>query len=559
MSHSIVKISRVFIFVILALCIQLPGQEESEVPPAFPGAEGFGKYVQGGTRLPPDLTRPVQIQTFFVTNLNDRGAGSLREAVESSGFRVVIFKVSGVIELDEPLNITQGNITIAGQTAPGDGICIAGYPLGIQANNVVIRFLRMRLGDANNIEADAFGIATGHSNIIIDHCSASWAVDETFSLYGVSDVTIQWNLISESLYESVHDKGTHGYGAIWGGNGVTFHHNMFAHHTSRNPRFNGGRFSKPELVDFRNNVIYNWGFNSAYGGEDEGRQNVVNNYYKAGPATRDHVKNRIVEPSYDRDMSGEEILYDGERDHTGRWYVAGNYVHGFPEITANNWAGGVQGEYADKPEIRMDEPFDVVEVPTESAEEAYKNVLKWGGALLPRRDPIDRRIMEEARTGTATYGGSYNEEVNAENSGIIDTPSDVGGYPEYSSTDPLPDSDEDGIPDVWESENGLDPNDASDAHEIEDPSGYSNLELYLNALAAPAMPEPYHKSPELTFEHLENAVKISWDPVFAGFLLEKTGDPKPDNWEPVPGSQEGISITLSPSEADENTFFRLRR
>jgi pectate lyase len=457
-------------------------------PPAFPGAEGYGKYATGGTRLPEGLTRPVPITVHKVTNLNDSGPGSFRAAVSASGPRVVIFEVSGTIHLQSNLNITNSYITIAGQTAPGDGICITGYPFAVHASNVVIRFLRMRLGDANNQEADAFGIASGYNNIIIDHCSVSFGVDETFSFYAVSNVTVQWTIISESLYRSVHDKGTHGYGSLLGGVGVSFHHNLYAHHTSRTPRFNGGRAGTAgtELVDFRNNVIYNWGFNGAHGGEVGARINVVNNYYKYGPATSgDQRRYRIVEPTSDRLMSGQILLDENNQPyHSSQWFVEGNFVDGFPSVTADNWAGGVQGSFAGDPDIRSDEPFEVAfALPGFSALEAYQRVLLHAGAVLPARDPIDRRILDETRTGTAAYGATYGA-----GRGIIDTPDDVGGFPPLRSLPAPPDSDGDGIPDDWETVWGLDPHSAADAHRIEHPSGYSHLERYLNALAAPGMP-----------------------------------------------------------------------
>ena len=534
------------IFMALAACMA----QGQDLVPAFPGAEGFGKWATGGTRLPPEITRPVPIKTLFVTNLNDSGEGSLRAAVEASGPRVVIFRVSGIIQLSEPLVVRNGNLTVAGQTAPGDGICIAGYPMGIDANNVVVRFLRMRLGDANDIEADAFGITPGRSNIIIDHCSTSWAIDETFSLYAVRDVTVQWCMITESLYKSIHEKGTHGYGSIWGGNGASFHHNLFAHHTSRTPRFNGGRASLPELTDFRNNVIYNWGFNSAYGGEVQAQINVVNNYYKYGPATRESVRARIVEPTSDRDMSGQVFLDEnGDPYHTGKWHVSGNHVYGFPAITADNWAGGVQGAFADDPGIRANEPFPVVDIPTQSAEEAYRDVLRLGGARLPRRDPVDRRIMEEVRTGTATHGGIYGA-----GTGIIDTPSDVGGYPAYNSIEPLPDTDSDGIPNVWESANGLNPDDAGDAHTVTQ-TGYTHLEQYLNALAAPAMPDPYGMQPVIAATPSGESVILSWDPRFAGYRLEYSEDPGTAGWEPVAGSTAATEVRV-PRQTLEG-FYRL--
>lgn len=307
---------------------------------------------------------------------------------------------------------------------------------------------------------------------MIDHVSLSWSIDETGSFYDNENFTLQWSILSESLYESQHDKGRHGYGGIWGGAGATFHHNLLAHHSSRNPRFNGARYTttpETELVDFRNNVIYNWGGNSSYAGE-EGSHNVVGNYYKAGPATGSN-RDRILDASAHSSEFG-----------LGKWYITGNYVDGFPEITADNWKGGVQRVSAAEIEsIRMDEPFDAPALPSEeSAEEAFESVLANAGAILPRRDTLDARIVHEVRTGTATFGGSYGT-----GTGIIDSQEEVGGWPELLSAAPPVDSDGDGIPDEWEIANGLDPNDPSDASEINS-SGYSNLESYIHTITETA-------------------------------------------------------------------------
>jgi pectate lyase len=417
---------------------------------AFPGAEGFGRFTTGGRGG----------QVIAVTNLNDSGPGSLRAAIQAQGARTIVFRLSGTIALQSALIISIGALTIAGQTAPGDGICLKDFPLIIAADHVIIRFLRLRLGDIHKLQEDAIS-CIGRKNIIIDHCSMSWGTDEVASFYDNENATVQWCLISESLNHSYHRKGDHGYGGIWGGKGATFHHNLLAHHSSRNPRFNGSRtHGKPdkEVVDFRNNVIYNWGENSAYGGE-AGKQNVIANYYKYGPATRE-TKNRIVEPS----------------DAKGRWYVAENFVFGFPEITANNWAGGVQGKFANRG--RVDSPHPFAPVVTHTAEQAYGLVLANVGAVLPKRDAVDARIIAEVKNGTATYGGTWGK-----GSGIIDSQNEVGGWPTLHSAPAPIDDDHDGMADEWERAHGLDPANPDDRNADFNGAGYTNLEKYLNSLA----------------------------------------------------------------------------
>jgi len=424
---------------------------------SFPEAEGFGKFAAGG--------RGGKI--YEITNLNDKGSGSFREAVEAKGARIIVFKVSGTIVLASRLTIKNDSITIAGQTAPGDGICLSNYPLYVAANEVIIRYLRIRLGDTCPNDDDAFGCTSAKKNIIIDHCSISWSIDETFTVYGMENFTAQWCIMSESLYRSHHEKGSHGYGGIWGGKNSTYHHNLLAHHSSRNPRFAGGETPVCVNVDFRNNVIYNWGFNSAYGGE-AGNINVVGNYYKAGPATTSSVKYRIVEPS----------------DTSGRWYVDSNYVFGSAAISANNWSGGVQGGNATFPQIKVVNPFPYAPVKMHNAEELFKLVTEKAGAVLPQRDPIDRRIAEEGKNGTATYYSRYyNPEHGFGNNltprGIIDSQNVVGGWPVLNTATPPLDSDHDGMPDSWETSHNLNPNDPADRNKIAS-DGYTYIESYLN-------------------------------------------------------------------------------
>ncbi len=426
---------------------------------AFPGAEGFGRYTSGGRG-----GRIIQ-----VTNLkDDNNPGSFRYAINQSGPRIIVFTVSGTIMLNSDLNISNGNLTIAGQTAPGDGICIANHTVECKASNVIVRYLRFRLGDLTKEANDSFW-GREQKNIIIDHCSFSWAIDENGSWYDNTNFTMQWCIYSESLYHSFHPKGDHGYGGIWGGIGATFHHNLIADNSSRNPRFNGARYISThatELVDFRNNVIFNWGFNSAYGGES-GNQNIINNYYKPGPATSSSKTDRIVNPS------------DPLNPGTGysKWYVAGNYVEGNSTVSADNWNGGVQPEDAPLDSIKLNNPLPAAPVVTQSAQDAYNSVLQNAGANFPARDSADLRVVNEVKTGYAPFGATY----NGGKKGIIDSQKDVGGWPVLKSLPAPLDSDHDGMPDDWEIARGLNPNDSTDSHKTA-PDGYTYIEDYINGL-----------------------------------------------------------------------------
>lgn len=440
---------------LLLLCVILSGtvfaQQDENTALAFPGAEGFGRYTTGGRGG----------KVICVTNLEDSGEGSLRHALQKDGPRIIVFKVSGTIFLTRSLDINKGNVTIAGQTAPGEGITIAGYPVKLKADNIIIRYLRFRLGDINKVEDDAINCVGGHNgkpaykDIIIDHCTMSWSTDECATFYGNQNFTLQWCLISESLRKSVHVKGNHGYGGIWGGDGASFHHNLLAHHDSRNPRFcHPGITSIAGVIDFRNNVIYNWGKNSAYGG-DTRTINIVNNYYKPGPATEKN-RSRIFQPYLP----------------CGKFYIEGNYVEGEPKVTNSNWLG-----VKPKGEVKMDtvllwSPLPYEAVSTQPAEQAYKLVLEKAGASLVR-DKIDSRVVEEVRKGTYTYGDK----------GMIDSQNQVGGFLKFvSQTSIEPDSDNDGMPDIWEVANNLDPNNSEDASEYTLDKQYTNIEVYINSL-----------------------------------------------------------------------------
>ncbi|WP_201743589.1 pectate lyase family protein [Roseiconus nitratireducens] len=424
----------------IALSLMVSQPIHANGVPAFPGAEGYGALTTGGRGG----------RVIAVTNLNASGPGSLRAACEAEGPRIVTFTVGGTIDGD--IRIRNDHITIAGQTSPGDGITIKGS-LGIDASDVVIRYIRVR----TDHEGDAIG-GRYRKSIIIDHVSASWSTDEVFSLYHNENVTLQWCMITEACAKA---DGSHRFGGIWGNQYGTYHHNLFAHNDSRNPRWASGC----GYNDYRNNVLFNWGYQTAYGGEakqkGDRRQppvefstiNLVANYYRPGPATRSNVRDRIANPSA-RD--------DGD---FGSWYVAKNYVDGSPGVTANNWLG-VDG----KSFTKLASPWEAMPIREQTAKDAYLAVLEHAGCSLPKRDSIDARIIEEVRNGTATRG----------NNGIITTPNEVGGWPTLQSAEAPQDSDNDGMPDEWERKHGFNANNAGDNSSDKDGDGYTNVEEYLN-------------------------------------------------------------------------------
>ena len=432
--------------------LMTPEQAKAADLAAFPGAEGGGKYTTGGRGG----------EVYHVTNLNDDGEGSLRDAISRPN-RTIVFDVSGTIHLKSALRLEQPNITIAGQTAPGDGICVGDYNIVIAADNVIIRYMRFRPGDISHAENDAV-FARYNKDIILDHCSTSWSTDETMSLYGVANTTVQWCVISESLAMAVHAKGRHGYGGIWGGANTTYHHNLVATHTSRLPRYYAANNSHPEFKgsadnDMVNNVIYNWGFNNAYGGEGV-TVNVINNYYKSGPITNNYVLDRIWNPA------------------TGIYYFSGNVLEGNAEVTNDNLKGVDYGE--DSTPVFPDEPVYDYLIPMDNidtAENAYAKVLEGAGAIIPKRDSYDAKIINDAKNGT---GRSINNE------------NEVAGWPELNSAEAPTDTDRDGMPDEYEDKNGLDKNNPEDCKAFA-ANGYTNLENYLNNIvetaAVPANPE----------------------------------------------------------------------
>ena len=508
--------------------------------PAFPGAEGHGRYVTGGRGG----------KVVHVTNLNDSGTGSFREAVKS-GKRIIVFDVAGVIALKSDLKIAD-NITILGQTAPSPGVTLRYYTVQPGSNNI-IRFLRIRRGQEKNINdgADA-SWQRNKTGIIFDHCSFSWSIDEVASFYDNNNFTMQWCTVAESLTNPGHSKGAHGYGGIWGGKLASFHHNFVGHLMNRGPRFNGARYGwtgytsnkeydtykwkntvQAENVDFRNCVMYN-AQGTCYGGPGGGQINIVNNYYKAGPShslngtTQNGLK---VDVSTGKERGSQDRITlvtlstsgNSDKNHpeffdmTSRYFINGNttettkgsvtenkdwkgidYDKGIPSLNGEHYSPDAKNFYGDNVahvtisgkscvKIKMDTPAPTGDVTTHSAAKAFSKVLAYSGASL-YRDEIDARYMEEAKTGTAKYKGSITNSP-----GIIDKVSDVNGYTEANfgkGSRPADfDTDNDGIPDAWETANGLDPNDASDAltYSLDSKGYYTNLEVYANSLVEDIM------------------------------------------------------------------------
>ncbi|HVG16578.1 MAG TPA: hypothetical protein VM935_16510, partial [Chitinophagaceae bacterium] len=414
---------------------------------------------------------------LIVTNLNDDGEGSLRKAVQAKGPRIVVFAVSGTIHLLSPLSI-KSDVTIAGQTAPGDGICLADYPVSLGGNNIIVRYIRVRMGDKNQNKGmvhgagsdDAFG-GVRRNNIVIDHCSFSWSTDEVFSMYAGDSTTAQWNMMSEPLNYSYHfetgdtDFERHGYGGIWGGKHASFHHNLIAHCNSRTPRFDGIRNSPIENVDYRNNVIYNWGSNNVYAGEG-GNYNIVNNYYKYGPSTSNSVKSRVANP-----FKTDKIPF-------GKFHISGNYMDGSAEVTADNWLGVKMDKGTDEDAVkaRLAAPFGTVEIKSQTAAGAYEAVLQHAGASF-RRDTLDERIISDVKNRTGKFidvqGGYPHGTAYAQS---------MTAWPTLKTSAPAPDGDRDGMPDEWEKKNGLNPSDASDAPGYKLDTLYTNIEVFINSI-----------------------------------------------------------------------------
>lgn len=477
----------------------LPGAEKpGDLPqariPAFPGAEGGGMYSFGGRGG----------RVFVVTSLADSGPGTFREACEAAGPRFVVFNVAGIIRLQDRIRIRAPYITIAGNTAPGDGVCIAGNTVELETHDVVIRHMRFRRGamDATDRNDSIGGNPIG--NIMIDHVSASWGLDENMSMYRhmqkhdgdpktpalklpTVNITIQHSIFSEAL-NTYH----HAFGSTIGGANSTFHHNLWACNTGRNP-------SVGMIHDFTfvNNVVFNWRHRTVDGGDHRSFYTIINNTFKPGPGTPagEPVAHRILKPESER---SETVV-----DNFGKAWVSGNVVEGNERVTRDNWDGGVQPDSRAPlaevlPGIRAEAPFRHAPLTIQSATAAYATVLANAGATLPRRDAVDRRVVEMVRTGRVTaaratpedsaraaavgYAERWVRELEeGVTLGFITNPAQVGGYPDYRGP-PHVDTDSDGMPDAWERAHGLDPRNPADAADDANGDGYTNIEDYINGL-----------------------------------------------------------------------------
>ena len=588
------KKSNILRFALTTMLVACVGTMSAQAP-AFPGAEGFGRYTTGG--------RGGKI--IHVTNLNDSGTGSLRWALSQSGAKTIVFDVGGYIDLKSQLNVSS-NTTIAGQTAPGDGITLRYYTLSLNGcDNVIIRFIRCRRSQVKDVNdgADATW-GRNRKNIIIDHCSFSWSIDEVASFYDNKDFTMQWCNITEALANAGHSKKAHSYGGIWGGKNASFHHNLIAHVQNRAPRFNGARYNwngydkekyensiQAERVDFRNCVMYNWGDgNGCYGGPGGGYINMVNNYYKAGPGTKN--KTRVTQVSVSDASNGGNNPFPG---YASRYYINGNYVTAASTPENYDWKGvifdnglyTINGEkYIADPNhyygenqtyvqntngvdcirLKLDEPIESGEVTTHNAQTAFDKVVRFGGASY-MRDECDIRYAEEAENGTTTFKGAI-----AKRAGILDVINDPEGT-EDPTTASYPylrekqqetgfDTDGDGMPDDWEVANGLDPNNPNDAKETTIDSAkewYTNLEVYLNSLVQYIMVEGNSDADDAVVEYYP--AYYNADGTFvAAINAESTGisEANSDNFEPVSNTFYNLDGTIA-KQGKNGVFIKVEK
>ena len=520
--------------------------------PAFPNAEGFGKYATGGRGG----------KVVEVTNLADTGVGSFRWAFTQypNNPITIVFTVSGIIDLQTAVKVNRSNFTVAGQTAPGDGICLKGNSflvngaraasLGGNHGNIIVRYIRSRPGSTLSTGVYGFDMENCH-DVIVDHCSFSWANEECAALYDTKNTTVQWCIMSEGLYNAGHAKGVRSYCGVWGGQNASYHHNLIAHQNSRTVRFDGARaHDTAALVDYRNNVIYNWVSSSAcYGGEVEipggfAHTNIVNNFYKPGPATASTLK--FVRP--DNPASSIAIA---------RWHVKGNIMNGDAAKTTNNWLGVdfANIPLASRDSAKRDTAFYIVDsILVQTAQNAYDSVLAYVGAIYPLRDSTDKRIINETKTGTATGLGSLNK------LGIIDLPTAVGGWNTYNTYNVPTDTDHDGMPDFWETMKGLDINNPDDRNDTL-PNGYTRLEEYLNSI--PVLNPLPIKIVNFSAEKKGNTTSLNWtiENNFeqVNFVVEKSMNVA--NFKSIGNISSTQNSSYNFEDKDQNTktiFYRIK-
>ena len=502
----------------IAAVLSLSASAQFQQAPAFPGAEGFGRYTTGGRGGQiihvTSLEDYCDSKDYSPTQTTDKAIpGTLRYAIRQQGPRIIVFDVAGTIHLKAPLKINNGDVTILGQTAPGDGICVADQTFNINCSNAIVRFIRCRMGDQGKryfnkgealtgayqvVEDDAMNSyhKAGNEchNVIIDHCSMSWSTDECASFYGNKNFTLQWCIIGQSLRNSTHVKGRHGYGGIWGGENASFHHNVIHNNDSRNPRFDHGYVSPlAGPVDYINNTVFNWGIKSAYGGEtapdmEVKKINMIANYYKAGEFTRDSTKNSnlLFNPTAKCSNCNHA---DPEDVKVAQTYIKDNMINGrlvqptaitikpdknysYVQFMQKNYSKDRAGAVGEKYDF---DKYNVVS--THAPQDAYDKALQYAGASY-KRDALDQKVAEEIKSGqTAFWGHKYHTP------GLIDSQTDAGGWPALSGTAAV-DTDKDGIPDAWEDAHGLNKNDAADASAktLDKKGYYTNIEVYANYL-----------------------------------------------------------------------------